>query len=147
MKTCWCTLYSPKMLLNFVPGLCGVTLIIGTMLLLVWWWCSCCWQWNKHKRDVKIAALFACTLEFRLPLNLEEEEKNFLRRNFFAKSTKINMNLHKYRTCCCCGDACCNWECAKWWCWCGCWLCVIFVTGGANGAAINAKKQQFVSLS
>lgn len=26
----------PKILLNFVPGLCGVTLIIGTILLFMW---------------------------------------------------------------------------------------------------------------
>lgn len=31
--------FLPRILLNFAPGLCGVTLMIGTMLLFIWWLC------------------------------------------------------------------------------------------------------------
>lgn len=30
----------PRILLNLAPGLCGVTLMIGTMLLFIWWLCD-----------------------------------------------------------------------------------------------------------
>lgn len=50
MNSKWIASILPRMLLNFVPGLWGVTLIIGTILLFMWKWCCCCccccWSWN-----------------------------------------------------------------------------------------------------